>query len=132
MMCLLFQEVHTGGHGIRPHSLKVTTISTFLTEIAKGIANLPQLAIQGNYRAVAAQDMAKVYSRNLANRQIFVTRLARGALKENRTSDSLATGTPGISEENQIVTKSTNAEILGKKPSGRAIAILKSGEIWTP
>ena len=97
MMCLLFQEVHTGGHGIRPHSLKVTTISTFLTEIAKGIANLPQLAIQGNYRAVAAQDMAKVYSRNLANRQIFVSRVAQRDFKENRNVDSRTTDPPGIS-----------------------------------
>ena len=58
--------------GIRHHSLKVTTISAIMGEISKGNANLAQLAVQGNYRAGAAQDMEKVYSRNLAQRQIFV------------------------------------------------------------
>ena len=32
MTCLLFQAGHLDGHGIRPHSLKVTTISTLMTE----------------------------------------------------------------------------------------------------
>ena len=64
MTCLLLQSERPDGHGIRPHSLKVATISTWATEVIRGEANLPQLAIQGNYRADTAQDMAKVYSRN--------------------------------------------------------------------
>ena len=71
MTCLLFQPGRPDGHGIRPHSLKVATISTFPTEVTKGNANLSQLAIQGNYRAVAARDMPKVYSRNLAQTTDF-------------------------------------------------------------
>ena len=34
------------GHGIRPNSLKVATISTLTTEIIKGIGDFPQLEIQ--------------------------------------------------------------------------------------
>ena len=55
------------GRGIRPCSLKVTTISALMAEANKGQSNSPQLAIQGNYRALAAQDKAKAYSRNIAH-----------------------------------------------------------------
>ena len=72
--------------------------------------------------------MGKVYSRNLARRQNFFSSLAQKAFKEYRTADSLTTATPEISEENQIGGKSPNAEILGKKPAGWAIAILKKRE----
>ena len=48
MTCLLFQADHPEGHGVRPNSLKVTTISTLATAVAKGNANLSQLAIRGN------------------------------------------------------------------------------------
>ena len=77
MTCLLLHEGRPEGHAIRPHSLNVTTIPTLMTEVVKGNANLPQLAIRGNYRACAAHDMAKAYSRNLAHRGIFVARLAQ-------------------------------------------------------
>ena len=46
-------------HGIRPHSLKVTTIAAVMGEIVKGKSNLAQLAARGNYRAATAQDMGK-------------------------------------------------------------------------
>ena len=72
--------------------------------------------------------MAKVYSRSLADRQIFVSRLAQKAFKGDRNADPLKTDPPEISEENQIGGKSPNAEILGKKPAGWAIAILKKRE----
>ena len=67
-------------NGLRPHSLKVTTISAIMGEIFKGKANLAQLAVQGNYRAATAQDMGKVYSRNSAQQQqqqIFVSKFAQ-------------------------------------------------------
>ena len=80
MPSLLFQAEKPECHWIRPHSQKVTTISTLITAvIIKGQADLSQLAIQGNYGAVAAQDMDKVYSRNLAHQQISVARLPQGA-----------------------------------------------------
>ena len=66
-------------HGIRPRSLKVATISALMAEVTKGQSNLPQLAIQGNYRADAAHGMAKRYSRNIARRQLFVSDVARSA-----------------------------------------------------
>ena len=46
-------------------------------DIAKGKANLPQSAAQGNYRAVTAQEMGRVYSRNLAQRQIAFSNSAQ-------------------------------------------------------
>ena len=58
-----------------------------MTEVFKGQSNLSQLEIRGNYRAVAAHDMANEYSRNLANRQIFASRnLARWDFRETGTS----------------------------------------------
>ena len=101
MTSLLFQAGHPESHGVRPHSLKVTTISTLMTEVIKGRANLSQLAIQGNYMDVAAQDMANVYSRNLAQRQIFVSRLAQKAFRRNRNVESLTTDPPEIADECQ-------------------------------
>ena len=77
MTCLFFQAGRPDGRGIRPRSLNVATISVSMTEVIKGRANLSQLAIQGNYRAAAARDMAKVYSRNLAHRQIFALQLSQ-------------------------------------------------------
>ena len=67
------------GHGIGPRSLKVTEISCLMAEVARGQSNYPQLAIQGNYRSVAAHDMAKVYSRNRAHLQLFVSDFAKRA-----------------------------------------------------
>ena len=64
MTCILFQAGRPEGHAIRPNSLKAATISNLTTEFIKGKANFSQLAIQGNYRAVTAHDMAKVYSRS--------------------------------------------------------------------
>ena len=59
MMTLLLERADflEEDHGIRPHSLKVTTISSLMGEIIQGRANLAQLAVQRNYRALTAQDM---------------------------------------------------------------------------
>ena len=73
-----------------------------MSEIAKGNANLPHLAMRGNYRDVAAQEIGNVYSRNSAQRQIYVSSLAQKAFKENKTAESLTTTPPEISGENQI------------------------------
>ena len=76
-----FQEA---GHGIRPHSLKVTTISALTTEIVKGNGNLAQLMAQGNYRAITAADMGKIHSRNIAQQQLYVSKFSQKAVKENQ------------------------------------------------
>ena len=101
MTCLLLLSDHKDDHVVRPHSLKVTTISAIMEEIVKGSANLPHLAIQGNCRAAAAQNMGKVYSRNLAQRGIFVSKLAPKAPKANQTTESSTTDIPEFSEKNQ-------------------------------
>ena len=107
-----------------PHSLKDTTISAIMDEIAKGDANLSHLAIQGNYRAAAAHDMGNAYSRNLAQRKIFLSKLAKKATGGNQTAESLTAELPEFSEKNQGGDKSLNAEILGK-PADWALAVLK-------
>ena len=48
-----------------------------MTEVGKGQGNLSQLAIRGNYRAATAQDMSKVYSRNISHRQLFASKFAQ-------------------------------------------------------
>ena len=76
-------------HGIRPQSLKVTTIPTLMVDVAKGKANLSQLAIQGNYRAVAPRDVDKVYSRNMATQQLFGPKFAQNDPQENKSAESI-------------------------------------------
>ena len=43
-----------------------------MAEMAKCQSNLPQLEIQGYYRAVAAKAIGNVYARNIARRQLGV------------------------------------------------------------
>ena len=70
-----------------------------MTDVATGKENLTQLAIQGNYSDVTSQDMAKVYSRNIAKQQISGSKLAHGALLANKNAESLAEGHPAFAEE---------------------------------
>ena len=63
--------------GIGPESLKVATISVLMAEVARCQSDSSQLAIRGNYRTVAAQDLAKVYSRNIAQHQRRVSDFAQ-------------------------------------------------------
>ena len=117
-----------GRRGIRPRSLKVATISALMTEAAKGQANLPKLAIQGNYRAVAAQDMAKVYSRNIAH-QLFVPDLEQFAFRRAAISDSI-TEDPSVYLENRQESgmSSFETEPMVLNPAGCAIIVLAKRE----
>ena len=89
MTCLLALAGRPKGRGIRPNSLKVTTISTLMTDGAKGKSNLSQLSIQGNYRAVAPRDVDKVYSRNMATQQLFGPKFAQNDPQENKSAESI-------------------------------------------
>ena len=60
-----------------------------MTELAKGQSNLAQLAIRGNYRAVTAQDMAKVNPINHAQQQLFVASFARSAFLKDASLGSV-------------------------------------------
>ena len=80
------------GHGIRPHSLKVATISALMADVAKGQANLSQLASQWNYMDVAAQDMDKAYSRNIAHRRLPASNFAQKYFQGNTSIGSIVTG----------------------------------------
>ena len=77
MTIILVKTNYLEEHSIRPHSLKVTAISAIMEEIVKGDANLAQLSARVNYRAAKARDMGGVYSRNIAHRQLFVSKLAQ-------------------------------------------------------
>ena len=118
MTCLLSLADPKDDHGVMPHSLKVTTISAIMSEIAKGNANLSQLAIQGNCSAVAAQDMGNVYSRNLAQHQIFVSNLDLNAHGGNKTAESLTSDLPGIPGENQSGENPRTLKSQGGRPIG--------------
>ena len=111
-------------HGIRPHSLKVTTISALMGEIAKGKGNLAQLSVQGNYRAATAQEMGKIYSRNIANQQLFVSKYAQKTVKENQNAEILPPDLPDFKEvsrgDNALLTK----EVQGGKPLDWALDLL--------
>ena len=101
-------------HSIRPHSLKVTAISALATEIVKGNANLAQLSVQGNYRAATAQDMRKIYSRNIAQQQLFASKFARKSVKENQNAEFLPIDLPAFGElQNQGDSSKLAADVRG-------------------
>ena len=103
MILLLERAAFREANGIRPHSLKVTTISALMGGIAKGKANLAQLASQGNYREVTAQDMGKVYSRNLAQKQLFGSKFAQKSFSENQNAEGRKIDIPDFAEKSQGV-----------------------------
>ena len=113
-------------NGIRPHSLKVTTISAIMGEIVKRKANLSRLEAQGNYRAVTAQDMGKVYSRNFAQRQIFVSKFAQKSFSENTNADGFPSDIPEFPGKVQGYGDTINLEVHGEKPLGWALSILQN------
>ena len=128
MSILLFLAEHPEDHGIRPHWLKVPTIAVLMVGIVKGEANPPQLEARGNYRAATAQDMGKVYSRNLAQQQIFVSKLDQGIPKGNKNGDSLPIDLPEFSEISQGDGTSINKEFRGKNHDDWDMSVLKDRE----
>ena len=74
MMTYLLDLVgHPKFPGDSPRWLKATTISALMDAVVKEYANLSQLAIRGNYSAVAAQGVAQIYSRNVAHHRLSVS-----------------------------------------------------------
>ena len=67
----------------------MTTISALTTEIVKGNGNLAQLSARGNYRAITAADMGKIYSRNVARQQLYVSKFPQKSVKENQYAEPL-------------------------------------------
>ena len=96
---LLFQAGRPDGHGERPHSLMFTTNSALVSEVTKYRASLSQLAIQGNYRAPAAQAMDKVYSRILAQPLISAAQFPQKDPRWGKDADSIVAGPSVFSEE---------------------------------
>ena len=96
---LLEADGHPECHGVRPRSLRVTTISALTTEVAKGQENLSQLAIRGNYRVVADQDMARAYPRNIAQRQLSASGFSTRAFQNDTSIETIIEG-PLVFSEN--------------------------------
>ena len=94
VISLLTTARHPEGHGARPHSLKLTTISALTTVVSKGNANFSQIATQGNYRDVTARDTKKIYSRKVALQQLFVSNFPQSVVLGNNGPNDLALGNP--------------------------------------
>ena len=98
-----------------------------MAEVEKGPGKLTQLAIRGNYRAVAASDLAKAHSRNIAQRQLVAPDFARGASKKNTSLEPAKEGRPIFLENaRQNEATSFDTETQGLKPRGCAWEIAKS------
>ena len=104
----------------RPHSLKVTTISALMGEIVQG-GDLAQLEVQGNYRAVTAQDMGGVYSRNLDQQQITVSNSAQQSPNGNQNAEGMAPCIPDFVGFPQGDSAALNTEVLGGETDGLRI-----------
>ena len=128
MTYLLFLEGHQDGHGLRPRSLKFATISTLTGEVTRGRENLSRLAIRCNYRAFAAQDADKVYSRNSAQRQIFVPKFAQKEFRGNKAAESISDDPSVFSEECLLGETPPGAEFQGRKPADWERSMLKNGK----
>merc|ERR1712112_553297 len=84
---------------------------------------------QGNYRAIAAADMGKIYSRNIAQQQLYVSKFSQKAVKENQNVEpALAVAkVPDFEEiKNPEDSKAWSKETNGKKPREWALELLKS------
>ena len=88
---------------IKPHSLKVTAISSLMRGVAKGAVNLAQLSARGNYRSVAAREMGESYWRNSAQKQLFVSKYAQKRQKGSKRGIFLPTDLPDFRELSQRV-----------------------------
>ena len=100
-----------------------------MTEVEKAQSNLLQLPIRGNYRDVAAQDMTKVYSRNIAHRKLPLSYFAQKAFKRTIVLERTEEGHPISSgNDGQLETTSFDVEFRGLKPKGRPFKILEKSE----
>ena len=81
-----------------PSRLKAETISALMTAVAKGHANSTQLATQGNYRGAPAHYAAKIYSRNIAHRQITASNFPTNASQVDKSPESSENDPPVFSE----------------------------------
>ena len=126
---LLFLSEHPEDRGIRPHSLKVTTIDVIMGEIVKGEANLSQLAAKGNYRAATTQDMGKVYLRNSAQqKQIPVSKFAQKNSQRGKNDDSLPCDLQEFSEISRRDGIFLTKAVQGRRPADWDMSLLRDRE----
>ena len=111
-------------HGVRPRSLKVTTIPPLMAETAKGQANLHQLAIHWDRRGVAARDMANIYARNIARQKPPASNFARNACLTDNIPESIKNDPPVFSENtHRDGWRVSDSEFKGVKPHDRALKL---------
>ena len=63
-----------------------------MAEVIRGNANLAPAAFRGNYIAATAHYMAKIYYRNVAQKQPSVSKLAQSAFSEDKGPRGLEKG----------------------------------------
>ena len=88
-----------------------------MTEVTIGRTNLPQLAIQGNYRVATAQDMARVYSRNIAQQQLFLSEFSRNRFSWKQKRRIYRGGRIGLFGRTDSRQKSLDTEFHCLKPA---------------
>ena len=106
-----------------------TTNPALVSEVIKYRARLSQLAIQGNYRAPAARDMDKVYSRILAHPLIFAAQFPHKDPRWAKDAESIVAGQSVFSEERTTDKNPGHLNFWAKKPAEWDLALLKTGII---
>ena len=84
-----------------------------------------QLSMRGNYRDVAAHDMANVYTRNIAKQRLCASDFAQSALRKTTSLESIQDGPPvypGNRRESEM--SSFAVEFQWLKPADLAMAVL--------
>ena len=79
---------------------------------------MSQLSARGNYRDATARDMGEVYSRNLAQRQIFVSEFRQGTFCEDTNAEYSTNDIPDFSETIQAGGSYLNKEAHVEKAYG--------------
>ena len=87
------------------------------------------MSAQGNYRAATAADMGKIYSRNVAQQLLYVSKFPQKSVKENQYAEPLlaVANIPDFEDnQNPEDPQKWSKEINGKKPRGWALDLLKT------
>ena len=88
-------------------------------EIVKSKGNLAQLSVRGNYRAAAGQEMSKIYTRNITQRQLFFSKYARELWGGNENAEFPPVGLPDFKElSRQGDSSAISLDAHGEKPHG--------------
>ena len=72
--------------------------------------------------------MGKVYSRNIAQQQLFCLEICTKSAKGNQNAEGLSADVPDLNEISQGCSAAFVSDVHGQKPMDRSLAILKERE----